>query len=297
VIASDLKGSKLNDLKKNCEVNIISEIAPSVIKSWILSFDKNISQSNLNTLIKTCKSDKRLILNALDFLKHSGGYIDSFLENYYKDVDINLVEFTKKVFDISENVDTNTVFIMYDTDGFSLSNLIHENYLDYNTDIDNIAKAADALSYGEILFSDTYESSKTFLPEHHCLNSILLPSFYAKNDIPTKTMPRSSVINNRFNILLNNKKILSKINTQLVHPFVIYDIYTIKSILNKELIKSKVNNDSKIEFIKNISRTLGGNTETLELIYKHFNDFKEQNAKEVKTKNFTQKFKEKIKVH
>jgi hypothetical protein len=110
-------------------------------------------------------------------------------------------------------------------------------------------------------------------------------------------MPRSSVINNRFNILLNNKKILSKINTHLVHPFVIYDIYTIKSILNKELIKSKVNNDSKIEFIKNISRTLGGNTETLELIYKHFNDFKEQNTKEVKTKNFTQKFKEKIKVH
>ena len=34
--------------------------------------------------------------------------------------------------------------------------------------------------------------------------------------------------------------------------------------------------------------------EKLELIYKHFSDFKEQIIKEVKTKNFTIKFKEKL---
>jgi len=35
----------------------------------------------------------------------------------------------------------------------------------------------------------------------------------------------------------------------------------------------------------------------LELIYKHFNDFKEHKEKEIKTKNFTLKFKEKLKIN
>ena len=34
----------------------------------------------------------------------------------------------------------------------------------------------------------------------------------------------------------------------------------------------------------------------LELIYKHFNDFRPITGREVKTKNFTLKFKEKLKI-
>jgi hypothetical protein len=41
--------------------------------------------------------------------------------------------------------------------------------------------------------------------------------------------------------------------------------------------------------------TLNNELDRLELIYKHFNEFKEITGKEVKTKNFTLKFKEKLK--
>ena len=225
-----------------------------------------------------------------------------FLQSYYKDIDINLFEFTKDLFNNIELIDINQVFKIYDTDGFILSNLVHENYLDYNNDIHSIAKAADAISIGEICFSNTYESSRSFIPESHCINSIVIPSFYARNDIPTKSITRSNIINNRFNIYLNNNKIISKINGLNKFKLDIFDIYLIKNTLNQELIKGKSKNiNLKIEFIKNVlcsineENTLKG-IERLELIYKHFNDFKEYSGKEVKTKNFTLKFKEKLKL-
>jgi hypothetical protein len=33
---------------------------------------------------------------------------------------------------------------------------------DYNQDINLIAKCADSLSYGELIYSDTYESNKNY---------------------------------------------------------------------------------------------------------------------------------------
>ena len=41
-------------------------------------------------------------------------------------------------------------------------------------------------------------------------------------------------------------------------------------------------------------KVLNNKVEKLELIYKHFNDFKETNTKEPKTKTFNLKFKEKL---
>jgi len=295
IISADSKGSKLSDIKKTCEVYYINEIPPNSIKKWILSLTKyTLTPVQIGSILQKCKSDKRLILNLLDFTQGSDvSVIDSYLEMYQKDVDINLFDFTKCLFDDIEPPDINDIFKIYDNDGFILSNLIHENYLDYNQDIDKIANAADAISYGEILFSDTYESNKTFIPDAHCINSIVLPSFYARSSLNSRSLVRSSVINNRFNILLNNKKIISKINVSTFKMY-IYDIYLIKNVLNQELIKSKTPQTNKINFIKNILKSLDNNIEKLELIYKHFSDFKEH-VKEVKTKSFTIKFKEKLK--
>jgi hypothetical protein len=57
------------------------------------------------------------------------------------------------------------------------------------------------------------------------------------------------------------------------------------------LIKTKVLTEHQLSFIKNIIGSLGGSVEKMELIYKHFSEF---NDKELKTKNFTLKFKEKL---
>lgn len=300
IISSDAKGSKLSDLKKNCEVYYINEIPKSLIKSWVTSLNYDLTTTQLNYVLNNCGSDKRIIINILDFLKNSSNKLNdlnSFLETYYKDPDINIFDFIKELFDEEIPFDLNGIFKIYDNDGFALSNLVHESYLDYNQNIDNIAKSAESISYGEILFSDTYESNKTFLPDFHCLNSIIIPSFYSRNNFNCK--PRSSVINNRFNILLNNKKIIAKINGNCSKlKLDIFDIYTIKKILNQELIKGKSKSkciELKIEFIKNVVKQLNDSIERLELIYKHFSDFKESVIKEVKTKNFTLKFKEKIK--
>ena len=288
IISSDSKGSKLSDFKKACEVYYINEIPQGTLKKWIISLKRKLTTTQINYLIQNCKSDKRMILNVLQFV--DGNFnIELFLKSYHKDIDINVFDFTKKLFDDTEIININDVFSMYDNDGFIVSNLVHENYLDYNQDIHSIANAADYISSGEIIFSDTY-TNKAFLPNAHCINSIILPSFYSKTVFNSKSLLRSSVINNRFNILLNNKKILNKLR-----DLDIYDIYIIKNILNQELIKSKVIISDKIQFIKNVLCTLNSENkglERLEMIYKHLSNFKE--CKEIKTKSFTIKFKEKL---
>ena len=53
----------------------------------------NLNSDILTEIIKKCKSDKRLILHTLEFLKkNSGNYLD-FINSFYKDVDVNIFDF------------------------------------------------------------------------------------------------------------------------------------------------------------------------------------------------------------
>lgn len=75
----------------------------------------------------------------------------------------------------------------------------------------------------------------------------------------------------------------------------IEDIFFIKKFLNHSLIKSKVVTENQSEFLNNILLLFNeSKIEKLELIYKHFSEFKDSFTKEPKTKNFTLKFKEKL---
>jgi adenine-specific DNA methylase len=71
----------------------------------------------------------------------------------------------------------------------------------------------------------------------------------------------------------------------------IFDILYIKKFLNQNLIKSKQLTVNQEEYLKSIIASVKS-TEKLELIYKHFSDF---SSRELKTKNFTIKFKDKLK--
>ena len=102
--------------------------------------------------------------------------------------------------------------------------------------------------------------------------------------------------NNRFNIYLNNKKIIDKIvSSQEINTskFGIDDIYFLKKFINSSLVKSKTFNKNQSDFLRNILGMFSSDNkiDKLELIYKHFNDFKDSTPK---TKNFTIKFKEKL---
>jgi DNA polymerase III delta prime subunit len=282
IISSDSKGSKLSDIKKTQEVYYINEIPFNTIKQWINSFKFEISDELLTEIVKKCKSDKRLLLNTLEFLKQNKN-ADNFMNTFYKDVDINIFECISILFENSD-LDILEIFKMYDTDGFLLSNLVFENYLDYSTDIHKVANASEAISFGETIFSDTYESNKSFIPDAHCINSLCIPRYYLQSDIPNKNI-RSCSINNRYNIYLNNSKILNKINLN------IFDIHFLKIFLNQSLVKTKVLTVTQELFLKNILNSLNGSQEKLELIYKHFSDF---SGKQIKTKTFTLKFKEKL---
>jgi len=297
IISSDSKGSKLSELKKVSEVYYINEINKGLLKTWINTLTKDLSDEQVGFIIRTCKSDKRLILNLLNFIKdYSFKNLNLFLETYYKDIDINHFDFIKELFDNIEIININKIFNVYETDGYILSNLVHENYIDYTQDINTLAEASECISCGDILYSDTYDSTRNFLPEIHCLNSLVLPGYFSRTDKVSKQQLRPSCINNRYNIYLNNLKIIDKINESNVLKLNIFDIYSIKSILNQELIKSKTLNTSKIEFVKNVMNTFNDNKmNKLEMIYKHFYDFKDHTGKEIKTKNFTLKFKEKLK--
>jgi len=291
IISADSKGSKLSDIKKTNEVFYINEIPFSTIKAWIKPlFIKSFTEQILTETIKKCKSDKRLILYTLQFLKNGKNEnITSFIDSFYKDIDVNIFDFTALLFDNIEPIELSEIFKIYDTDGFLLSNLVFENYLDYNQDIHAVAKSAEAISLGETIFSDTYESTKAFIPDAHCINALCIPSYHSRDDRPNKNL-RTSCLNNRFNIFLNNKKIINKINENKTVPVDIFDIYTLKNFLNQNLVKTKNLSNLQEFFLKNIMGSL--TLEKMELLYKHFSDF---SGKELKSKNFTLKFKDKLK--
>ena len=290
IISSDPKGSKLSDLKKICEVYYIPEIPISQIITWVQKEYPNIIKEDLIKLIKKCKSDKRLLINILQFNK---GDVNSFIKNFYKDFDNNVYDFTTGL--LTDQVSLKKIFKVYESDGFSITSLIQENYLDFNQDIHAIADAAESISFGETVFSDTYDSGKKFLPELHCISAICIPSYHSK--IYKKCSLRTSCINNRYNIYLNNKKNIDKINfSKNIISLDIYDILFIKKFLNQALVKSKMLSKNQELYLKNILNTFPENKiEKLELIYKHFIEFKDLTCnKEPKTKNFTIKFKEKL---
>jgi DNA polymerase III delta prime subunit len=296
IISADARGSKLNDLKKISEVYYIGEINHSVILNWISKLYNNLDQKLLLEIIKKCKSDKRLLLTLLNFLKtNKTGSIDIFIHTFYKDSDINNFECTSKLFDKLEPLEINEIFKVYDTDGFMICNLIQENYLDYSDSIENIAKTADSLSLGETIFSDTYESSKVFSPEAHCVNSICIPSYYSRSEFKkNKCQLRTNCGNNRYNIYLNNKKMFDKIISASNYKLNVTDILYIKKFLNQDLIKSKTITVNQEHYLKTLLGIFRGDIEKLELIYKYFSEFKDLTGKETKTKNFTLKFKEKL---
>ena len=282
IISADAKGSRLTDLKKITEVYYINEINKTLISNFIKKKYPGISNSEL--LINKCNSDIRLLINNLGSIQN----------DFYKDVDINLFDFVGELFDNIQPIEVDKVFKTYSTDGYLLANLVHENYLDYSNDIESIANAAEAISVGEILFSDMYDSTRTFIPETHCAFSIYFPSCYSRSDLKRNKVPlRTSIINNRYNILLNNKKIIDKINLNCSIQLDISTILFIKKFLTPELIKSKTLTTYKSDYLRNILGLFKeSKIETMELIYKHFNNLISESDK--KTKNFTIKFKEKL---
>ena len=241
VISADSKGSKLSDLKKVCDVYYISEIPKNILRTWIKEINPNLDNSIIEILLKKCKSDKRLLLNVLQFISSSKDTkgITLFLESFYKDEDVNLFEFTNALFDNQEPLDVNEIYKVYETDGYIIANLVHENYLDFSDSIEDIANTADAISYGDTVYTDIYDSTKIFFPEVHCFHALCLPSYYSRSDIKNnKCQLRSSVINNRYNIYLNNKKIIDKI-MDITGFISIYDIMVFKKFINQSLVKSK----------------------------------------------------------
>jgi len=296
IISSDAKGSKLSDLKKISNVYYIGEINKGLIKSWVKKEYGSID--NLDSLLNKCGSDKRLLINTLEYLKKYPKNIDKYIDSFYKDIDQNLFEFINILFDNLEPINIDEVFKIYETDGYLISNLVHENYLDYSSDIHAVANAADSISLGETLFTDMYDSIKQFNPEIHCFNAIYATSCYGRSDIKNnKCQIRSSVINNRYNIYLNNKKNIKKINESVIsnNHLTIEDILFLKKFLTYDLVKSKTLTNGQNEYLKSILFLFDKENaiHSVEMIYKHFSEFKDS-LKEPKTKNFTIKFKEKI---
>ena len=270
------------------------------IKNWIkniIILEKiNIKDPEIELILSRCKSDKRFILNALNFIKNENGNnkdnnkdnnnIESFLLEYYKDSEIDLFKFINKLFDNIEPLSISEIYNVYDTDGYSIANLVHENYIDFNDSIDSISQSAEHISHGEIIMNKLYSSSHFFSPDTHCLESIVFPGYYSRSDFKKNKEPlRTPYINNRLNILINNKKIIDKLGID------IFTFFVIKSFLNYDLIKSKELSPNQEEYLLKILSLLKYDISLLEIIYKYFNNYF---GKKDKNNVFTKKFKEKL---
>jgi DNA polymerase III delta prime subunit len=304
IISSDSRGTRLSDLKKTTELSYISNIPGNIIKKWLLSNNelfpvlgnkyqilKN-NQEKLDIIINRSNSDIRFILNTIEFIGNNTNTFE-LVHSLYKNDDVNIFDFINRIFDNVDLIDIDELFKIYDTDGYLLSNLVQENYLDFSDCMDSIANSADAISYGDVVLNDLYDSNKVFNTEIHCIYSIYIPSFFSKSNVKKNKCPlRTSVLNNRYNIYLNNKKVIDKLN---LGEYCIRDIFLIlfiKKFINYELIKNKTIKDSELDYLQNLLSIFETDKiEKLELIYKSFNEFKDLTKK---TKSFTIKFKEKL---
>ena len=297
IICSDTKGSRISELKNFHEVHYINDISLNLIKIWIQNIlhleGIKLNHLDLLSILNKTKNDKQLLLNIVDYIKVNGNssknYIDSnnqdnisnFINNFYKDFEIDNFEYLHKLFNNIELVDLELIFKTYDTDGYTLANLVHENYLEFNNDIESIAKSAEHISNGDYILNRLYNEQKFFSPWFHCLESIIFPSYWSRCDIKPKIQLRTPLINNRLNILLNNRKIINKLNMS------IFDILFFKIFLKYSIIKTKIITDIQKEYLFKLLSICNFDISLFELIYKHFN-----NISDNKTNTFTKKFKE-----
>ena len=304
IISSDSRGTRLSDLKKTTELSYISNIPGNIIKKWLISNNQILKNNQdqlfplLDSIINRSNSDIRFILNTIEFLGNTPNTPNTpntleLVDSLYKNDDVNIFEFINRIFDNVELIDIDEIFKIYDTDGYLLSNLVQENYLDFSDCMDSIANSADSISYGDVVLNDLYDSNKVFNTEVHCIYSMYIPSFFSRSNVKKNKCPlRTSVLNNRYNIFLNNKKILDKLNVGEYCIRDIFLIFFIKKFINYELIKNKSIKESELNYLQNILSIFETDKiEKLELIYKSFNEFKDSTKK---TKSFTIKFKEKL---
>jgi len=318
IISADSKGSKISELKKSLDVYYIQEIP----RGLILDFTKNVAKKlgiNNDKLItkisNVCKSDKRLIINSLSYLSKESGYLSkesgylskepgsdskimSFIDSFYKDEEINIYDFVNKLFDNIEPINLLEIYKNYHNDGYIISNLVHENYLDYSNDINSLANAIDSISYADTI--NLYEHSMLLNPEIHCIYSLHIPSYYARSDIKNnKCSVRTSMISNKFNTYLNNIKVINKINDNLLNILTIDEIYCFKKFIN-DVAKEKDLKPNQSDFLKSILSKIKiectyTGIDKLEMIYKYLSDFKITDEKQIiKSKTLSSKFKQKL---
>ncbi len=270
IISGDAKGTRLSELKKNCEFCYINELPVYQMRNfthWLFKQkDKSIpDKETIDLILEKCKSDKRLIMNTVLFGNDS---ITEYVKSLEIDTDINIYTFTDEMFSKSWPMDSQKIFKAYDNDGYLISGLVQENYLCYSNDIDSIAKSAEAISMGDYFYSKNHGEYS----DNHCINGLILPSYYSRTDVKAIKGPvKSSILNNRYNIYLNNKKSFEDIlyGTDLF----IEDVFLIKKILKSDFIKSKSFNENQLNFLKNSLGSLNDSISALEGIYKHFSDF------------------------
>jgi energy-coupling factor transporter ATP-binding protein EcfA2 len=296
IISSDSKGSRLSELKKFTDNYYINDIPKNLIKNFIVSSNEKFKNKEYSTvldkIINVANNDIRFLINTVNFMGND--IKKDLLTDFHKNEDVNLFDFINKVFDNVDIMEIEDIFNIYDTDGYLISNLVQENYLDYSDNIFDIADSAESISYGDIVLNDLYDSNKVFMTDIHCVYSIYIPSVYSRSDVKKNKCPvRTSVINNRYNIYLNNKKIMDKLNLDEPMFLDIFTMFYIKSFINYKLIKSKALTQNEMDYLRNIMGVFSNNKiEKLELIYKSFNQFKDVPLN--KTKTFTLKFKEKL---
>ena len=272
IISFDSKGSKISDIKKTNEIIWINNIYPSILLPWIKKICKieniKISEKVLNELIVLCKDDKRLLLNLINYIRFGDKKINiknlsEIVLSCKKDKDINVYEYTTKLFDNLSPLSCDEILTAYQTDGFIMENLVFENYIDFNNDLDSICKSAESLA-----ISDSISNL-----EHSSLSGVFSlygPSVYSRSDIKYIKGPlRSSVLSNKHYLLMCNEKIIN--NTLLNHTKINFeDMHRIKESL-EQIIGTKILSKEQKLFLQSLYDS-GLTLNTLEDIHKGFNN-------------------------
>jgi oligoribonuclease (3'-5' exoribonuclease) len=71
-VSSDSIGSKLSTFKKLNETFYINNLDIREIKTWAVKKYPEINKNIIEQIVDSCKSDKRLLISTIEFIKKSG---------------------------------------------------------------------------------------------------------------------------------------------------------------------------------------------------------------------------------
>jgi DNA polymerase III delta prime subunit len=138
----NIASKKFTEMRKNCEIYSLEKIPEEEIYNKLYSIVQKehleaiITSQFLNSLIRTCDNDFRLMLNSIDMIRilsktHNLNYMEvmRYIENNTKDINYDIYQASEKIY--TSTMTSLQVFNLFDLERYNLPIAVWDNLYKY----------------------------------------------------------------------------------------------------------------------------------------------------------------------